>query len=195
MENVFDADRSISPQCVRPESIMQESNQNRRSFLDLITLIVLSVLGLLLLVPAVLYLLTPLRQRGGRRDFVLVGSVSDLPKGEWKLLTLELVHEDGWRQTKTRHSIWARRDGDTNNDISIRSSICPHLGCPVNWNPEKNEFLCPCHGGIFDPTGKKMSGPPPRGLDPLEFEVRSGQLWVRWQDFKIGADSPIEVNV
>jgi hypothetical protein len=23
-------------------------------------------------------------------------------------------------------------------------------------------------------------------MDPLEYEVRAGRLWVRWQDFKIG---------
>ena len=174
---------------------MQEPNPSRRSFLDAITVMVLSVIGLLLLVPSIRYLLSPLRQRGGKRDFVLVGNVADLPLGEWKLMTLELVNEDGWKQTKTRHSIWVRRDGDTDQSISVRSSICPHLGCPVDWNSKKKEFSCPCHGGVFDSKGQKISGPPPRALDPLEFEVRAGKLWVRWQDFKIGADQPVEVNV
>ncbi len=174
---------------------MQESSPSRRNFLDIITVLVLGVIGLLLLVPAIWYLLAPLRQRGGKRELVFVANLADLPKGEWKLLSLELVQADGWRQTKTRHSVWVRRDGDTEKDISVKSSICPHLGCPVNWNPDKNEFVCPCHGGIFDASGQKIGGPPPRALDPLEFEVRSGKLWVRWQDFKIGVDKTIEVNV
>ena len=66
------------------------------------------------------------------------------------------------------------------------SPICTHLGCPINWQPERQHFLCPCHGGTFDPQGLVTGGPPPRGMDALEFQVRSGQLWVRWQDFKIG---------
>ena len=24
---------------------------------------------------------------------------------------------------------------------------CSHLGCPVNWRPDAQLFLCPCHGG------------------------------------------------
>lgn len=31
-----------------------------------------------------------------------------------------------------------------------------------------------------------MSGPPPRGMDALDWEVRGDRLFVRWQDFKIG---------
>jgi menaquinol-cytochrome c reductase iron-sulfur subunit len=177
------------------DSIMQEPKPNRRRFLDGLTMLVVVAIGALFLVPALWYLLAPLGKRGSRRDFALVGSVAEIPKGEWKLLSLELVQEDGWRETKTRRSVWVRKEGDAERDISVRSSICPHLGCPVNFNAEKNEFLCPCHGGIFDASGNKVSGPPPRSLDPLEFEVRAGMLWVRWQNFKIGADQPIEVNL
>jgi Rieske Fe-S protein len=161
----------------------------------MLTIALLAAIGLLLLAPAIWYLLAPNRKRGSKRDFTLVGPISEIPKGEWKLLSIELIQEDGWRQTKTRHSIWVRRNGDTDQDISVRSSICPHLGCPVNWDPAKHQFLCPCHGGVFDLLGKRISGPPPRSLDPLEFQVRSGKLWVRWQDFKIGVDKPIEVNL
>jgi hypothetical protein len=32
-------------------------------------------------------------------------------------------------------------------------------------------------------------------MDSLNKEVRSGRLWVRWQDFKIGVKDSIAVNV
>jgi hypothetical protein len=32
-------------------------------------------------------------------------------------------------------------------------------------------------------------------MDPLEFEVRAGRLWVRWQDFKIGVAEHVPVSV
>ena len=38
-------------------------------------------------------------------------------------------------------------------------------------------------------------GPPPRGMDALAWEVRAGRLFVRWQDFKIGVETPSPVEV
>jgi Rieske Fe-S protein len=174
---------------------MDKPPVSRRGFLEAITTALLLVIGLVLLVPAAWYLLASSHKRGGKREFVDVGPVDDIPPGEWRMIVLEQIQQDGWRKTKSRHSIWVRRDGKADSDISVRSSICPHLGCPVNWNSERKSFQCPCHGAVFDPSGKRISGPPPRDLDPLQFEVRSGRLWVLWQDFKIGADEPIEVNL
>jgi menaquinol-cytochrome c reductase iron-sulfur subunit len=190
------ATQDLRPMATSSEiASMHDSSISRRGFLDTVTMILLAIIGLFLVIPAIWYMLAPVRTRGGKREFVDVGSLAAIPKGEWQLLSLELVQEDGWRQTKTRHAVWVRRDGETDREVAVRSSICPHLGCPVNWDPARKEFRCPCHGGIFDVSGSKISGPPPRGLDPLDFEIRSGRLWVRWQDFKIGADKPIEVNL
>jgi Rieske Fe-S protein len=174
---------------------MEEPTVSRRGFLDAVTAALLLIIGLILVVPAGWYLLASSNRRGSKREFVDVGPVTDIPPGQWRLVVLEQVQQDGWRKTKTRHSVWVRRDGASDSDISVRTSICPHLGCPVNWNPEKDSFQCPCHGATFDATGHRVSGPPPRDLDQLQFEVRSGRLWVLWQDFKIGADQPIEVGM
>ena len=40
------------------------------------------------------------------------------------------------------------------------SSVCPHLGCRVHWEEEKQEFFCPCHQGVFNAEGLAISGPP-----------------------------------
>jgi quinol---cytochrome c reductase iron-sulfur subunit, bacillus type len=45
------------------------------------------------------------------------------------------------------------------------SSRCAHLGCPVRWVAAAERFLCPCHGGVYDLLGRRVSGPPPRPLD------------------------------
>jgi cytochrome b6-f complex iron-sulfur subunit len=37
----------------------------------------------------------------------------------------------------------------------------------VQWQKEKEEFLCPCHGGRFSAAGAVIAGPPPRPLDKL----------------------------
>ena len=58
------------------------------------------------------------------------------------------------------------------------SLICSHLGCLVKWKGEKNEFVCPCHGAIFSADGKVVSGPPPRGLEPLMVIEQEEEIWV-----------------
>jgi menaquinol-cytochrome c reductase iron-sulfur subunit len=45
------------------------------------------------------------------------------------------------------------------------SDRCAHLGCPVRWVDASERFICPCHGGVYDLLGRRVSGPPPRPLD------------------------------
>jgi nitrite reductase/ring-hydroxylating ferredoxin subunit len=40
------------------------------------------------------------------------------------------------------------------------SSVCPHLGCRVQWVPQEERFFCPCHRGVFNADGKAVAGPP-----------------------------------
>ncbi len=47
-------------------------------------------------------------------------------------------------------------------------ATCSHLGCTVTWFSDKNQFVCGCHGGTYDATGKNIAGPPPRPLTPLK---------------------------
>ena len=47
-----------------------------------------------------------------------------------------------------------------NTGLHAFSSVCPHLGCRVHWESDKNEFFCPCHKGVFNANGKAISGPP-----------------------------------
>jgi Rieske Fe-S protein len=177
---------------------MSTSGTNRRGFLDYVTGLLLAVLGLLVAVPAIAYFLGPLRRRpagGAAPGFVDLGPVADLPVGEWSLRTLEVLQENGWQKGRVRHSVWVRRLGQGDQAFTVLSPICPHLGCPINWHPDRSQFNCPCHGGTFDADGRQVGGPPPRPMDPLDFEVRAGRLRVRWQDFKIGVAERIPVSV
>jgi menaquinol-cytochrome c reductase iron-sulfur subunit len=45
------------------------------------------------------------------------------------------------------------------------SDRCVHLGCPVRWVDASERFVCPCHGGVYDLLGRRVSGPPVRPLD------------------------------
>lgn len=41
--------------------------------------------------------------------------------------------------------------------------LCTHLGCIPNNNSDG--WLCPCHGSVYDNSGRILSGPAPRNLD------------------------------
>jgi cytochrome b6-f complex iron-sulfur subunit len=58
------------------------------------------------------------------------------------------------------------------------SAICTHLGCIVQWLPEKGEFLCPCHAGRFAGDGKVLGGPPPKPLQPIPVALAGDDLLV-----------------
>ncbi len=76
--------------------------------------------------------------------------------------------------------------------INVLSNSCPHLGCPVRWlvNAEDHgEFLCPCHGSIFDINGGWVGGPSPRAMYryPLVKVEEDGKLYVK-HDYDVGGD-------
>lgn len=51
------------------------------------------------------------------------------------------------------------REGRSEDFIAL-SSTCPHLGCQVRWEGQNDRFFCPCHNGVFDPSGVAIEGPP-----------------------------------
>lgn len=54
-----------------------------------------------------------------------------------------------------------RRVGD---EVVARSMLCTHQGCVVLWQPEDQEYRCPCHEGRFNADGKVIEGMPTRPL-------------------------------
>jgi len=172
---------------------------DRRRFLSICTAGLMTVIGTLIVVPVVAFVTSPLRRRKGTAaagdDFSDAGAVNLIPVGTWTLLPIEIVRQDGWDKTRQSRSIWARVDGNSPDDVNVLSPICPHLGCPITWLAAKSDFFCPCHGSIFNKTGSFISGPSPRGMDTLEFQIRDGHLWVRWQDFRTGLKEKVAVEL
>ncbi len=79
---------------------------------------------------------------------------------------------------------------EVQGSLNVLSSSCAHLGCPVRWITKEGEgeFLCPCHGGIYNINGEYVGGPPPRGMYAYTSEVREdGKVYVR-HEFDSGGD-------
>jgi thiosulfate dehydrogenase [quinone] large subunit len=60
-------------------------------------------------------------------------------------------------------------------------TVCPHLGCTVQFAPSANLMICPCHGSQFKVNdGAVISGPAPRGLTKLDVvEGNDGNLYLK----------------
>ncbi len=57
------------------------------------------------------------------------------------------------------------------------SAVCTHAGCTVEYDPSTVEFVCPCHGGIFDArTGRVLQGPPEAPLPTIPVHVVNGEV-------------------
>ena len=82
----------------------------------------------------------------------------------------------GWAVTTEEHNVFVLPA--KNNQVV--SAICPHEGCEVAWEQARNRFSCPCHESYFSADGARLSGPSPRGLDPLPVRVQDGKLQVQY---------------
>jgi ubiquinol-cytochrome c reductase iron-sulfur subunit len=59
--------------------------------------------------------------------------------------------------------------GDGHYMVAV--GLCTHLGCIPGYRPESDDFLCACHGGMYDSTAMVTKAPPPRGLDIPPFKL------------------------
>jgi menaquinol-cytochrome c reductase iron-sulfur subunit len=96
--------------------------------------------------------------------------------------TIQIEQVDGWRKAVSEKAVYVAKG--TQGQLLVFTSICPHLGCTVPWNKEKNQFVCPCHGATFAADGTRVSGPSLRGMDTLVTSVQDGLLLVRFQYFR-----------
>lgn len=55
---------------------------------------------------------------------------------------------------------------------------CTHLQCAVNWVEATKQFMCPCHGGVYDLKGNVVSGPPPKALPRRVISVQGDSVKV-----------------
>jgi Rieske Fe-S protein len=126
-----------------------------------ITLLTTSLAGLLAVVAAP-------KSSGSAPRWRRAVSMFDLPPNEPMSAVLTDRHADGWYQTTSQAVVFIDRDGQGYRALS---ATCQHLGCQVHWDQGKHQFLCPCHGGVYDRDGRVVSGPPPRPLERLKVRV------------------------
>jgi len=78
--------------------------------------------------------------------------------------------------TRTEQAILVRaHDGQ----YFAYSQKCSHRGCSIYFNRARRCLECPCHNGAYEvETGFVLQGPPPRPLDLIVLQMRTGgEVW------------------
>ena len=151
---------------------------SRRGMLLKLGIALNGAMGVILALPVVRYLLSPvIREAGTTAPWVSLGALDLFPQSETRLATY-------------RHPAAKASDGETANvpcwvrnidgkKFQIFAINCAHLGCPVRWFPQSGLFMCPCHGGAYYRDGSRASGPPERGLFEYPIKIQDGAVTIR----------------
>jgi arsenite oxidase small subunit len=64
------------------------------------------------------------------------------------------------------------------NRLVAFSILCTHKGCPVNYLPERQMFVCPCHWSSFDPakSGQMIIGQGSQPLPQIRLRIENGMV-------------------
>jgi Rieske Fe-S protein len=160
----------------------------RRVFLKWVAGIAGGATALIAAVPVLGAVLFPVRSRTVTEGegFIPLGDFAELTLGSPVKAAVRTTRVDAWSKTKGVElaTVWLEKRPD--GSVLALSSICPHLGCSVDYLPESKTYNCPCHDSVFGRDGSKVSGPSPRRLDALETRVQEGRVLVKFERFVCG---------
>jgi len=143
---------------------------SRREFIKKALYWLLTALGGVFLL-STLTVLSPFRREEKRVTFFPLMPEDDIPRSGVK--KSELIYSLYGKERKTRVFVVV-----VSGEMNIFSAVCSHLGCLVNYHKDKSKFICPCHGGEYDLTGKNIAGPPPAPLTKLPHKLENGVVLV-----------------
>jgi menaquinol-cytochrome c reductase iron-sulfur subunit len=146
---------------------------SRRQFATLGTQLAGATVGLLLGIPIVGYLLSPLFRSQSTSE-ARVGDISGVPEAKPTKFTVEFPAGE-WSGARVKGAVYVVK---RNQALKVFSNVCTHMQCPVHWDESLNQFLCPCHGGLYDMEGRNIGGPPPKPLPEYVHRLDGTTLYV-----------------
>jgi Rieske Fe-S protein len=152
--------------------------QARRRVLAYLTGLIGAVIAAVLGIPLAAFYIAPSLARR-KPIWVELGPISSVRPNEPIKFTYSYGKIDGWLEKVVRGTAYAVR---TDGDMFVLSNLCTHLGCGVRWERDAKAFLCPCHNGRFDITGKVTAGPPPKPLPRFKYRVSGGTIIIHIEE-------------
>jgi menaquinol-cytochrome c reductase iron-sulfur subunit len=132
--------------------------------------------GAAIVLPAVGFAVAPIFEREDER-WEAVGPAGDFTVDTYRPTVITIVPGIGETGKTTVYVRKGSKElGEDPNQFIAISTRCAHLGCPVRFVEAAGNFICPCHGGVYDFEGKVIGGPPVRPLDRFQTRVRAGQV-------------------
>ena len=186
------------------ESQNQEDQPDRRGFIKGASCAIGAAIGVVPMAAGVRMALDPLSRKGivADAEFVRLAEVSDLEAGVPRKFAIVEDKRDKWSRYKDvpvgavyllLQKIEESKSGEPK--VIAYNTVCPHLGCFVDYRPEQQDYFCPCHDSNFALDGTLKKGVSPRGMDSLEVELRNGsEVWVKFQRFKANASEKIAIG-
>jgi menaquinol-cytochrome c reductase iron-sulfur subunit len=168
--------REAGPAKPDPPGYFPGESITRRRALEVAVQAVGGVAAAAVTLPAIGFAVAPIFHRGKER-WEAVGPLADFNTETYKQVVFTPVPGIGEAGKTTA---FVRRGSaelkeDPKEFIAI-SSRCAHLGCPVAFVQAAGNFICPCHGGVYDFEGKRIGGPPVRPLDRFQTRIRGGNV-------------------
>jgi menaquinol-cytochrome c reductase iron-sulfur subunit len=159
----------------------------RRGFLAAITAALGGLVSAMAAMPAFTFLAYPLRVKtvSGNDEPIRVAMPDEVRSGKPLRVTVFGPRRDGWTRIDRMKlgSAWLVRTPQ--GRVRAFSTVCPHLGCKVDWNEKAEKFDCPCHNSSFGVDGRCLAGPAPRPLDELEVVASEREIRIRYQRFRV----------
>lgn len=149
---------------------------SRRQFALLGTQVAGGVVAVLLGIPIVGFIISPLFRRQPTY-WQQVGDISNVPDGQPTKFTVSFP-QGYWTDAKVNAAVYVVKQ---NNNYTILSNVCSHMQCPVHWEDTIHQFVCPCHGGLYDINGKNVGGPPPKPLPQYVHRIDGTTLFIENQ--------------
>jgi quinol---cytochrome c reductase iron-sulfur subunit, bacillus type len=150
---------------------------SRRGMFFKLALLFDGIVALIVALPIVGYLLSPLIRRPGYASWLSLGSLDQFPVGQTRLATYRNPGVNPWAGETADIPCWVRHvDAGSFQVFAIN---CAHLWCPVRWFPQSGLFMCPCHGGVYYEDGSRAAGPPPHGLFQYSYKIEGGNLLIK----------------
>jgi quinol---cytochrome c reductase iron-sulfur subunit, bacillus type len=128
--------------------------------------------------PTIGFAIAPIFHRGKER-WEAIGPTDYFTSDTYREVVFTLV--PGIGEAGKTNAYVRRGSKDLHEDPNVYiaiSSRCAHVGCPVSFSKAAGNFICPCHGGVYDFEGKRIGGPPVRPLDRFQTRIRGGNVEV-----------------